>query len=194
MGHCTKLLITDYIFPWNVTLFKLVGTTISNMRFSHHNPAKPQSLPNFILISSSICVCFFLISFLLLRTSNNLSHVQQHTNTLSQNVSNSLDHVVFGLASTKDSWPRRKDQVKLWWNPSQIKGCVFVDTLPHDHTQSSSDLPPLCVSQDTSRFRYTYRGGLRSAIRVARVVAETVAIYHNLSDVRWYILLNYFIQ
>ncbi|OIW04017.1 hypothetical protein TanjilG_30293 [Lupinus angustifolius] len=68
-----------------------------------------------------------------------------------------------------------------------MRGCVFVDSIPSqkDHASNDTTLPPLCVSQNTSRFHYTYRGGLRSAIRVARVVKEIVALNH--SDVRWYV-------
>ncbi|KAL1823086.1 hypothetical protein ACET3Z_009864 [Daucus carota] len=38
---------------------------------------------------------------------------------------------------------------------------------------------------DTTNFLYAYKGGLRSAIRVARVVAETVALNHT--NVRWFV-------
>nr|XP_012572926.1 uncharacterized protein LOC101509648 isoform X1 [Cicer arietinum]XP_012572927.1 uncharacterized protein LOC101509648 isoform X1 [Cicer arietinum] len=64
-----------------------------------------------------------------------------------------------------------------------MKGCVFMDSISNEDDPSS--LPPLCLSRDTSRFRYTFKGGLRSAIRVARVVVETVALNH--SNVRWYV-------
>lgn len=43
----------------------------------------------------------------------------------------------------------------------------------------------MIVSNDTSRFPYTFRGGLRSAIRVAWVVKEVVE--RNEPDVRWYV-------
>ncbi|KAK8469598.1 hypothetical protein PHAVU_005G113100 [Phaseolus vulgaris] len=67
-----------------------------------------------------------------------------------------------------------------------MRGCVFVDALPHEeNVNNDGSLPPLCVSQDTSQFLYTYKGGLRSAIRVTRVVKETVALNH--SGVRWYV-------
>lgn len=70
-----------------------------------------------------------------------------------------------------------------------MRGCVFLDNMPPiaapDNDTDSSSLPPICVSENTTRFRYTYRGGLRSAIRVARVVSETVALNH--SDVRWFV-------
>lgn len=99
----------------------------------------------------------------------------------------SLQHLVFGIASNWDSWQDRKDYVKLWWKPQEMKGCVFVENMPDNESSfnDSSSLPPVCVSEDTSRFRYTYRGGVRSAIRVARVVSETVALNH--SGVRWFV-------
>ncbi|RDX84557.1 hypothetical protein CR513_34371, partial [Mucuna pruriens] len=151
-----------------------------------HKPTKAQSLVNFILVSSSFCALYVVVSVLLLGPSNLV-----RVNNASQSVSiaTTLDHLVFGIASSKISWPKRKEYAKLWWNTTTTKGCVFVDSLPdeeHDRNENDTSLPPLCVSQDTSRFRYTHRGGLRSAIRVARVVAETVAL-HNDSDVRWYV-------
>lgn len=41
------------------------------------------------------------------------------------------------------------------------------------------------ISGDTSSFPYTFRGGLRSAIRVARAVKE--AVDRNETDVRWFV-------
>lgn len=152
-----------------------------------HKPPKAQSLVNFILVSSSFCALYVIISVLLLGPSK-LAHV----NKTSQDVviSTTLDHLVFGIASSKSSWPKRKEYVKLWWNNNTnnaMKGCVFVESLTDEELNANdTSLPPLCVSQDTSKFRYTHRGGLRSAIRVARVVAETVAM-NNDSDVRWYV-------
>ncbi|KAI5412744.1 hypothetical protein KIW84_057392 [Lathyrus oleraceus] len=96
-----------------------------------------------------------------------------------------VNHLVFGIASTGKSWPKRKDYVKLWWNKN-IKGCVFVDNLPPEQNDSDDFAPPLCVSEDTSKFLYTYKRGLRSAIRVARVVKEIVGL-NNHSNVRWYV-------
>ncbi|KAE9593053.1 hypothetical protein Lal_00029068 [Lupinus albus] len=158
-----------------------------------HKPSKVQSLINFILVISSFCGLYVLASVLLLGTSK---LVYVHSSS-SQDVSTppptttttTLDHLVFGIASSKRSWPKRKEYVKLWWQPNNaMKGCVFVDSIPDEkgHVENdTSSLPPLCVSQNTSHFRYTCKGGLRSAIRVARVVAETVALNH--SDVRWYV-------
>lgn len=70
-----------------------------------------------------------------------------------------------------------------------MKGCVFLERMPSngslEEAYDADSLPPICISEDTSRFRYTYRNGLPSAIRVARVVSETVALNH--SDVRWFV-------
>ncbi|KAL2328325.1 hypothetical protein Fmac_021752 [Flemingia macrophylla] len=156
-----------------------------------HKPTKAQSIVNFILISSSFCALYAIVSVLLLGPSR-LVHVSK----TSQDVptpTTTVYHLVFGIASSKNSWLKRKEYVKLWWNnntKNPMKGCVFLESLTDEErarSENDTSLPPLCVSQDTSRFRYTNKGGLRSAIRVARVVAETVAMHGNDSDVRWYV-------
>ncbi|KAK7257515.1 hypothetical protein RIF29_31544 [Crotalaria pallida] len=155
-----------------------------------HKPSKVQSLINFILVISSFCGLYVIASVLLLGTSK-LVHVHfSSSQDVSIDTPTTLDHLVFGIASSKSSWPKRKEYVKLWWKKNNaMKGCVFVDSIPDEKDIASNDtsyLPPLCVSQNTSHFRYTCKGGLRSAIRVARVVAETVALNHS-DDVRWYV-------
>ncbi|XP_076900081.1 uncharacterized protein LOC143554112 [Bidens hawaiensis] len=83
----------------------------------------------------------------------------------------------------------------MWWKPDQMRGCVFLDVPLNSSSNNNNNntavpsddslLPPVCISGDTSRFRYTWRGGPRSAIRVARVVSETVALNHT--NVRWFV-------
>ncbi|XP_026413750.1 uncharacterized protein LOC113309535 [Papaver somniferum] len=96
-----------------------------------------------------------------------------------------INHVVFGIASSFKSWENRKEYVRLWWKPEQMRGCVFLDAMPLQQNGANSSLPPVCISEDTSRFRYSFRGGDRSAIRVARVLLETVNLNH--SNVRWFV-------
>ncbi|KAF5746042.1 hypothetical protein HS088_TW06G00207 [Tripterygium wilfordii] len=142
-------------------------------------------LINLILISSSLCIIYLLTSIFLVGTSKIIS---RESSQQAVHEPTSLEHIVFGIASNNKSWSNRKEYVKLWWKPNQMRGCVFLESMPPDlnsSASSSSSLPPVCVSGDTSRFRYTCRGGLRSAIRVARVVSETVALNH--SDVRWFV-------
>ncbi|CAN8306207.1 unnamed protein product [Cochlearia groenlandica] len=101
-----------------------------------------------------------------------------------------IDHIVFGLGSSTKLWHARKQYVKLWWDSKTMRGCVFVERSlsSSDNYSDSHLLPPVCVSEDTSKFRYTWRGGDRSAIRIARCVLETVRLFNTSSkEVRWYV-------
>ncbi|XP_027344017.1 uncharacterized protein LOC113856417 isoform X2 [Abrus precatorius] len=154
---------------------------------SFHNLIRTQPLMKFILVSSSLCAISLSISMLILATPK---IVEVGSSLQDVPDPNTIDHLVFGIASSGTSWPKRKEYTKLWWTlkpNKRMRGCAFVDTLPREENPNNDGLlPPLCVSEDTSKFLYTYRpGGLRSAIRVARVVKETLALNH--SGVRWYV-------
>lgn len=144
---------------------------------------------NFFLVSFFVCTIYLLVAFDLVPNTNHIRYFSSISSSL-QNLSSptSLEHIVFGIASNENSWFKRKEYVRSWWRPHIMRGCVFLEKMPsnvtiyHDDTVS---LPPICISDNTTDFRYTYRGGLRSAIRVARVVVETVALNH--SNVRWYV-------
>lgn len=159
--------------------------------FSHQNNQQLMDLKmqlltsrfTFLLLLSSVCILYLFISLLLVNTSN-----PYHSSPQPHHVPTTLHHLFFGIGANKNTWVSRKEYVKLWWKPRQMRGCVFVDSLQDDADTSPNDnasLPPLCVSEDTSRFRYTNRGGHPSAIRLARVVLETVNMNHY--DVRWYV-------
>ena len=154
-----------------------------------HSPTKSQvssRLINLYIVASSICTLFLFISFFLVFTSSKRSYNSSQDAYAA--TATSLEHVVFGIASNQQSWTaHRKEYVRLWWKQHSMRGCVFLESLPPDHQNQTNDtsLPPVCISGDTTRFRYTYRGGSRSAIRVARVVSEIVALNH--SNVRWYV-------
>ncbi|KAM7271746.1 hypothetical protein ACFE04_030960 [Oxalis oulophora] len=141
-------------------------------------------LINFTLIASSSLIVYILVSAFIFQTSTLNSSL-----LVSVNAPTTLEHIVFGIASNIKSWPSRKELVSLWWKSQQMRGCVFLDRLPGEGTHAdgynNNTLPPICISEDTSRFRYTKRNGLRSAIRVARVVLETISLNH--SDVRWFV-------
>ncbi|KAK2969149.1 hypothetical protein RJ640_026783, partial [Escallonia rubra] len=146
-----------------------------------------RSLISLTLISSSICIIYLYLSIILLPRTKLLD-----SSASLQEISypTSLQHIVFGIGSNRKTWPLRKNYVQLWWRTNQMRGCVFLESMPPSDGNSHYDadsLPPLCVSEDTSRFRYSFRGagGLQSAIRVARVVMETVALNH--SNVRWFV-------
>ncbi|RWR90977.1 putative transferase [Cinnamomum micranthum f. kanehirae] len=101
----------------------------------------------------------------------------------------SLRHIVFGIASSARSWPGRNRYIRAWYNPQTTRAYAFLDRIPSDNDTLAADsllLPPVRISEDTSRFPYTFHGGLRSAIRVARIVKEIVGF--DLPDVRWIVL------
>lgn len=161
------------------------------MQFLQESPKTKKTTHTFsglktvILISSSLSLIYLIVTLLLIPNSKLIHFSVSLQETASSPTS--LDHIVFGIASNANSWPERKDYVRPWWRPKQMRGCVFLESLPANTTlnEEEDSLPPICISGDTSRFRYTYRGGLRSAIRVARVVLETVALNHT--NVRWFV-------
>ncbi|CAI9112792.1 OLC1v1013285C1 [Oldenlandia corymbosa var. corymbosa] len=149
----------------------------------------PSGIAKCFAVSCLIFLVYLLLSSVLVPNVNQLYHSISPQNVpLSPASTTSLEHIVFGIASSNKTWFRRKEYVRLWWRPETMKGCVFLEEMPQNSPSDTNDsvsLPPLCVSGDTSRFQYTDKIGLRSAIRVARMVSETVALNHN--NVRWFV-------
>lgn len=143
-----------------------------------NNIAYNSRLNTLILVVSILCLILYISSFLFSVLSNTRPSMHHD---LSSNEPTSIHHIIFGIASTAKSWSRRKEYVNMWWNHDNMRGCIFLDAPLDNDTflDYDSDMPPICISNDTSRFGYTWDGGLRSAIRVARVVSETVALNHK---------------
>ncbi|KAK8604857.1 hypothetical protein V6N13_082324 [Hibiscus sabdariffa] len=38
-----------------------------------------------------------------------------------------LLHIVFGIAASAQLWDQRKNYIKLWWKPQQMRGVVWLD-------------------------------------------------------------------
>ncbi|XXG76394.1 hypothetical protein AAC387_Pa08g0754 [Persea americana] len=95
----------------------------------------------------------------------------------------SLRHIVFGIAGSAQLFNRRKNLLKLWWRPgAAMRGHVWLEeSVPGDYA-----LPPIRVSEDISRFRYTNPTGHPSGLRISRIVAECFRL--GLADVRWFVL------
>ncbi|OVA13966.1 Protein of unknown function DUF604 [Macleaya cordata] len=79
----------------------------------------------------------------------------------------------------------RKNYIKLWWKPNEMRGFVWLDK-PVNTGSDEGLLPPVKISSDTSRFPYTNRQGDRSAIRISRIVSEAFKL--GLKDVRWFVM------
>ena len=96
-----------------------------------------------------------------------------------------LHHIVFGIAASARLWDHRKKYIKLWWKPQQMRGIVWLDKSVKTGTDDHL-LPPTKISGDTSKFKYKNRKGHRSAIRISRIVSETLRL--GLEDVRWFVM------
>ncbi|KAL5794009.1 hypothetical protein ACOSP7_002603 [Xanthoceras sorbifolium] len=98
-------------------------------------------------------------------------------------------HLLFAVASSSGSWSRRQPYVRLWYSAdNSTRALAFLDHAAPDRSSAADPtLPPVAISADTSRFPYTFPKGLRSAIRVARVVKEAVERAGETSAVRWFV-------
>uniref|UniRef100_A0A0D6QUQ1 Uncharacterized protein n=1 Tax=Araucaria cunninghamii TaxID=56994 RepID=A0A0D6QUQ1_ARACU len=102
-----------------------------------------------------------------------------------------LQHIVFGIGASADLWDKRKEYVKLWWQPGQMRGYVWLDKkIPamrfDGGWEGDGDLPPWRISSNTSHFKYTHSFGWRSALRISRIVSETFR--EGVPDVHWFVM------
>ncbi|KAK9103704.1 hypothetical protein Sjap_020958 [Stephania japonica] len=97
-----------------------------------------------------------------------------------------LQHIVFGIAASAKLWADRKNYIKLWYNPEQMRGVVWLDKQIKQSPSDKSSLPPIKISADTSRFSYKNKQGHRSAIRISRIVSETFRM--GVEGVRWFVM------
>ncbi|KAL5697730.1 hypothetical protein ACHQM5_028847 [Ranunculus cassubicifolius] len=156
------------------------------MEFSYTKKKALVSCPLKILSLVTCLVCVLYVSGSLY-LSNHSKFDQARSKSLHLSSFTTLDHIVFGISSNTKSWQKQKEYIQLWWQPS-LQGCIFLDEHPLEkssNTTSDDTLPPICLSEDTSHFTYTHPSGLRSAIRVARMVSETISLNH--SNVRWFV-------
>ncbi|XVF33281.1 hypothetical protein REPUB_Repub17cG0155400 [Reevesia pubescens] len=96
-----------------------------------------------------------------------------------------LHHIVFGIAASARLWEHRKKYIKIWWKPQEMRGIVWLDKAVKNETKDHL-LPPTKISSDTSKFEYKNPKGHRSAIRISRIVSETIRL--GLEDVRWFVM------
>lgn len=99
-----------------------------------------------------------------------------------------IKHVAFGIAASSNLWNKRKEYIKLWWRPERgMRGIVWLDSPVETHRNESGRLPELRISGDTSRFAYKNKQGHRSAIRISRIVSETLRL-GAAENVRWFVM------
>ncbi|KAF5954281.1 hypothetical protein HYC85_007137 [Camellia sinensis] len=97
-----------------------------------------------------------------------------------------LKHIVFCIAASSKHWDQRKQYIKQWWRPRQTRGVVWLDQRVRTRRHEASSLPEIRISGTTASFKYTNRQGQRSALRISRVVSETLRL--GMKDVRWFVM------
>lgn len=147
----------------------------------------------------AVSLTYFIYTLKLVSTSSSCNHhtpftVNHHTSTTTVSVnttnftstttSTELRHVVFGIAASSKLWEQRKNYIKLWYKSNKMRGIVWMDNTVK--TDPNEGLPPVKISTDTSNFPYTNKQGHRSAIRISRIVSETLRL--GLKDVRWFVM------
>ncbi|KAA0044823.1 fringe-related family protein [Cucumis melo var. makuwa] len=97
-----------------------------------------------------------------------------------------IQDIVFGIAASANLWETRKEYIKLWFDPRKMRAVVWMDEPVATKTEDSKLLPPVVVSGDAGRFAYRNKQGRRSAIRISRIVGETVRL--GAENVRWVVM------
>ncbi|KAI7726181.1 hypothetical protein M8C21_009631 [Ambrosia artemisiifolia] len=99
-----------------------------------------------------------------------------------------LKHIVFGIAASAKLWDKRKNYIKLWWKKEDnMRGIVWLDNRVKTRPGEDDGLPEVRISGNTSHFSYKNKQGHRSAIRISRIVSETLRL-GNMDNVRWFVM------
>ncbi|XP_010538809.1 PREDICTED: uncharacterized protein LOC104813025 [Tarenaya hassleriana] len=97
-----------------------------------------------------------------------------------------LRHVVFGIAASSKLWKQRKEYIKIWFKPKYMRVYVWLDKEVRADAGDKDELPPVKISGDTSSFPYKNKQGHRSALRISRIVSETLRL--GPKSVRWFVM------
>ncbi|XP_010553535.1 PREDICTED: uncharacterized protein LOC104823596 [Tarenaya hassleriana] len=105
-----------------------------------------------------------------------------------------LRHVVFGIAASARLWKQRKEYIKIWYKPernccrvkSKKNNTLLINEAVEVAGDDESTLPPVRISGNTSDFPYKNKQGHRSAIRISRIITETLRL--GLKNVRWFVM------
>lgn len=101
-------------------------------------------------------------------------------------IATNISHIMFGIGGSVRTWRNRRRYSELWWKPGVTRGFVWLDERPPANETWPENSPPYRVSEDASRFKYTCWYGSRSAVRMSRIVSESVRL--GLENVRWFVM------
>ncbi|PKI42377.1 hypothetical protein CRG98_037219 [Punica granatum] len=151
----------------------------------------PSRLHNFLLCLSLLFIAYLLLSSNPQPSSSHQAPIVHHpraslSSSSSSSSPTSRRHLLFAIGSSSGSFAARLPYLRLWHSPNSTRAFAFLDGLPSSSDDDSDGLlPPTVISQDTSAFPYSFKGGFRSAIRLARVAKEIVDFAE--ADVRWFV-------
>lgn len=97
-----------------------------------------------------------------------------------------IKHIVFGIAASAKLWEKRKNYIKLWWRGEKMRGVVWLDSHVDFKNDEALSLPEVKISGKTDGFEYKNKKGHRSAIRISRIVSETLKL--GMENVRWFVM------
>uniref|UniRef100_K4AMJ9 Fringe-related protein n=1 Tax=Setaria italica TaxID=4555 RepID=K4AMJ9_SETIT len=99
-----------------------------------------------------------------------------------------LRRIVFGIGASSSLWASRREYIKVWWRPGEMRGFVWLDKpVPELYSRNASTgLPGIRISANTSGFPYTHGAGSRSALRITRIVSESFRL--GLPGARWFVM------
>ncbi|XP_074348490.1 uncharacterized protein LOC141687194 [Apium graveolens] len=182
----SKLLVYSIIFITSICILHALTSDHDSSSCKH------QKLRTNHIISSSK---FSNINNILSNTKTSLSLQSNpvYASKILDTNETALHHIAFGIGASSKLWDKRKEYIKLWWRPNQTRGYVWLDKPLLDNVEVEEDdenddhlLPPIKISSDTSKFKYSNRKGDRSAIRISRIVSETFRL--GMEDVRWFVM------
>ncbi|XP_057512323.1 uncharacterized protein LOC130794424 isoform X2 [Actinidia eriantha] len=100
-----------------------------------------------------------------------------------------ISHIVFGIASSSNTWKNKKPYIAAWWRPNTTRGSLFLDKPPTEYLPwpSKTD-PPFRVSEDVSKYKEYDKHSMPYVIRIARIIVETFRAENK--NVRWYVMVD----
>ncbi|KAG2543885.1 hypothetical protein PVAP13_9NG773977 [Panicum virgatum] len=68
-----------------------------------------------------------------------------------------LRHIVFGIGASSSLWASRREYIRVWWRPGEMRGFVWLDK-PVPEEAYSTGLPGIRISGNTSGARWFVMG------------------------------------
>ncbi|GLT26745.1 hypothetical protein SLA2020_017900 [Shorea laevis] len=56
-----------------------------------------------------------------------------------------IHHIVFGIATSSRLWQKRKEYIKIWYKPKQVRGVVWLDNRVKYTAKDREALPPVRI-------------------------------------------------